>query len=273
MTNIIVEYYFLFCLGVLCYKKILPIINMDYKECSYCSEDKDLKDFRSYTNGKLYPYCLDCEKFVKRKSREGYKKEKECAKCKCFKTLDSFGHYKSNNKKNTCKECEESSKNKLCNNCGEVKKIDNFRLRKHNNTYYSRCIPCERAQTRARRARNRKTSEEIYEDKKKQDSKIIKTIIKETGVSKKMAEKAFSRYEKIIVSEFSHIIDVPDHIEKKTLKHVIDLVNKTKNTISKGQRMEVEKKVSEYIKKNEKNGLTLENIEQFRKKSLQIIQA
>jgi hypothetical protein len=37
--------------------------------------------------------------------------------------------------------------------------------------------------------------------------------------------------------------------------------------------MEVEKKVSEYIKQNEKNGLTLEDIDQFRKKSLQIIQA
>ena len=100
MTNIIVEYYFLFCLGVLCYKKILPIINMDYKECSYCSEDKDLEDFRSYTNGKLYPYCLGCEKFVKKKIREGYKKEKECTKCKSYKSLESFGNYKSNNKKN-----------------------------------------------------------------------------------------------------------------------------------------------------------------------------
>jgi YesN/AraC family two-component response regulator len=189
----------------------------------------------------LYPYCLDCEKFVKRKSRDGYKKEKECTKCKSFKPLESFGNYKSNNKKNICKECEERSNSKKCNNCGEIKKISNFRLRKHNNTYYSRCIPCERAQTRARRA-------------------------KETGVSKKLAEKAFSRYEKIIVSEFSHIIDVPDYIEKKTLKHVIDLVNKTKNTISRKKRMEVEKKVSEYIKKNEKNGLTLEDIEQFRKK-------
>ncbi len=241
---------------------------MDYKECNYCSEDKDLKNFRSYTNGNLYPYCLGCEKFVRRKSREGYKKEKECTKCKSYKSLDSFGHYKSNNRKNTCKECEESSKNKICNNCGEVKKIDNFRLRKHNNTYYSRCIPCEREQTRARRARNRKTSEEIYEDKKKQDSKIIKTIMKETGVSKILAEKAFSRYEQIIVSEFSHIIDVPDHIEKKTLKHVIDLVNKTKNTISKGKRMEVEKKVSEYIKQNEKNGLTLDDIHHYRQKML-----
>ena len=273
MTNIIVEYYFLFCLGVLCYKKILPIINMDYKECSYCSEDKDLKDFRSYTNGKLYPYCLGCEKFVKRKSREGYKKEKECTKCKSYKSLESFGNYKSNNKKNICKECEESSKKKRCNNCGEVKKIDNFRLRKHNNTYYSRCIPCEREQTRARRARNRKTSEEIYEDKKKQDSKIIKTIMKETGVSKTLAEKAFSHYEKIIVSEFSHIIDVPDHIEKKTLKHVISLVKKREKSISRGKRMEVEKKVTDYIKKNEKNGITLSDIQQFRQQCYEITQA
>jgi hypothetical protein len=113
----------------------------------------------------------------------------------------------------------------------------------------------------------------MYEYKKKQDSKIIKTIIKETGVSKKFAEKAFSRYEKIIVSEFSHIIDVPDHIEKKTLKHVIDLVNKTKNTISKGKRMEVEKKVTDYIKKNEKNGITLSDIQQFRQQCYEITQA
>ena len=74
---------------MLCYKKILPIINMDYKECNYCSEDKDLKNFRSYTNGKLYPYCLDCEKFVRRKYKDSSKKEKECTKCKCFKT--SYG--------------------------------------------------------------------------------------------------------------------------------------------------------------------------------------
>ena len=246
---------------------------MDYKECNYCSEDKDLCEFRERTDGTLYAYCLECEKFVKKRDRKDSEEQKKCKKCKKFKNLECFGDYKNRAKKTMCKDCEESMNNKRCNNCGEVKKIDNFRLRKHNNTYYSRCIPCEREQTRARRARNRKTSEEIYEDKKKQDSKIIKTIIKETGVSKKLAEKAFSRYEKIIVSEFSHIIDVPDHIEKKTLKHVIDLVNKTKNTISKEQRMEVEKKVSEYIKKNEKNGLTLEDIEQFRKKSLQIIQA
>ena len=99
---------------MLCYKKIIPIINMDYKECNYCSEDKDFKNFRSYTNGNLYPYCLDCEKFVRRKYKDSSKKEKECTKCKCFKTLDSFGHYKSNNRKNTCKECEESCKNKIC---------------------------------------------------------------------------------------------------------------------------------------------------------------
>ena len=272
MANIIVEYYFLFCLCVLCYKKILPINNMDYKECSYCSEDKDLEDFRSYANGKLYPYCLDCEKFVKKKKRESNKKEKECAKCKSYKPLESFGHYKSNNKKNTCKECEESSNNKKCNNCGEIKKISNFRLRKHNNTYYSRCIPCERAQTRARRARNKKTPEQIDEDKKKQDSKIIKTIMKETGISKQSAKKAFDRYEQIIVSEFSHIIDVPDHIEKKTLKHVISLVKNTKKSISKEKRMEVEKKVTDYIKKNEKNGITLGDIQQFRQQCYKITQ-
>jgi YesN/AraC family two-component response regulator len=238
---------------------------MDYKECSYCSEDKDLKDFRIYTNGKPYSHCLDCEKFVRKKYRDGSKKEKECTKCKCFKALDSFGNYKSNNKKTVCRNCEESAANKKCNNCGEIKKVINFRLRKHNNTYYSRCIPCEREQTRTRRARNRKTSEEIYEDKKKQDSMVIKTIIKETGISKQSAKKAFARYEQIIVSEFSHIIDVPDHIEKKTLKHVISLVKNTKNSITKGTRMEVEKKVTDYIKKNEKNGLTLKDIDQFRK--------
>ena len=50
---------------------------MDYKECSYCSEDKDLDEFRSYTNGSLYPYCLECEKFVKKEKREDSIKKKE----------------------------------------------------------------------------------------------------------------------------------------------------------------------------------------------------
>tara|TARA_A100001037_G_scaffold191910_1_gene171688 strand:- start:9 stop:758 length:750 start_codon:yes stop_codon:yes gene_type:complete len=243
---------------------------MDYKECSYCSEDKDLKHFRSYKDGKPYSHCLDCEKFVRKKYRENIdKNHKECTKCKSFKELDSFGYYKSKNKKNVCKKCEEKDNTKKCNNCGEMKKLINFRLRKHNNTYYSRCIPCERKQTRDRRARNKKTSEEIYEDKKKQDNTIIQTIIKETGVSKTLAEKALSRYETIIVSEFSHIIDVPDYIEKKTLKHVINLVNKTKNTIPKQKRIIIEKKVSEYIKQNKKNGLTLQDIELFRKNCYQ----
>jgi hypothetical protein len=247
---------------------------MDYKECSYCLEDKDLDEFRNYTNGSLYPYCLECEKFVKKEKREDSIKKKECTKCKSCKSLDAFSNYisndKKNNKKKICKNCEDISKTKKCNNCGETKKLDNFRLRKHNNTYYSRCIPCERAQTRARRARNKKTPEEIYEEKKKQDDKIIKTIIKETGVSEKLAEKALSRYEKIIVSEFSHIIDVPDCIEKKTLKHVISLVNKRKKHLSRGKRMEIEKKVSEYIKKNEKSGITLGDIQHYRQQCCKI---
>ena len=247
---------------------------MDYKECSYCSEDKDLDEFRNYTNGSLYPYCLECEKFVKKEKREDSIKKKECTKCKRCKSLDAFSNYisndKKNNKKKICKNCEDISKTKKCNNCGETKKLDNFRLRKHNNTYYSRCIPCERAQTRARRARNKKTPEEIYEEKKKQDDKIIKTIIKETGVSEKLAEKALSRYEKIIVSEFSHIIDVPDCIEKKTLKHVISLVNKRKKHLSREKRMEIEKKVSEYIKKNEKSGITLGDIQHYRQQCCKI---
>lgn len=247
---------------------------MDYKECSYCSEDKDLDEFRNYTNGSLYPYCLECEKFVKKEKREDSIKKKECTKCKRCKSLDAFSNYisndKKNNKKKICKNCEDISKTKKCNNCGETKKLDNFRLRKHNNTYYSRCIPCERAQTRARRARNKKTPEEIYEEKKKQDNKIIKTIMKETGVSEKLAEKALSRYEKIIVSEFSHIIDVPDCIEKKTLKHVISLVNKRKKHLSREKRMEIEKKVSEYIKKNEKSGITLDDIQHYRQQCCKI---
>jgi hypothetical protein len=247
---------------------------MDYKECSYCSEDKDLDEFRNYTNGSLYPYCLECEKFVKKEKREDSIKKKECTKCKRCKSLDAFSNYisndKKNNKKKICKNCEDISKTKKCNNCGETKKLDNFRLRKHNNTYYSRCIPCERAQTRARRARNKKTPEEIYEEKKKQDDKIIKTIIKETGVSEKLAEKALSRYETIIVSEFSHIIDVPDCIEKKTLKHVISLVNKRKKHLSREKRMEIEKKVSEYIKKNEKSGITLGDIQHYRQQCCKI---
>lgn len=247
---------------------------MDYKECSYCLEDKDLDEFRNYTNGSLYPYCLECEKFVKKEKREDSIKKKECTKCKSCKSLDAFSNYisndKKNNKKKICKNCEDISKTKKCNNCGETKKLDNFRLRKHNNTYYSRCIPCERAQTRARRARNKKTPEEIYEEKKKQDDKIIKTIIKETGVSEKLAEKALSRYEKIIVSEFSHIIDVPDCIEKKTLKHVISLVNKRKKHLSREKRMEIEKKVSEYIKKNEKSGITLGDIQHYRQQCCKI---
>lgn len=243
---------------------------MDYKECSYCSEDKDLDEFRKYTNGSLYPYCLECEKFVKKEKREDSTKKKECIKCKCYKSIDAFRKYKSKNKKKICKNCEDISRTKKCNNCGENKKLDKFRLRKHNNTYYSRCIPCERAQTRARRARNKKTPEEIYEDKKNQDNKLIKTIMKETGVSEKLAQKAFSRYERIIVSEFSHIIDVPDYIEKKTLKHVISLVNKRKKHLSREKRMEIEKKVSEYIKKNEKNGITLDDIQHYRQQCYKI---
>ena len=167
-----------------------------------------------------------------------------------------------------CKDCEETLNNKRCNNCGEVKKIENFRLRKHNNTYYSRCIPCERAQTRARRARNKKTPKEINDDKKKQDEKIIKTIMDETEFDKKMAKKVFSHYERIIVSEFSHIIDVPDCIEKKTLQHVIEMAKKKKSSITKEKRVEVEKKVSLYIKKNKEKGLTLDDIHHYRQKML-----
>ena len=241
---------------------------MDYKECSYCSEDKDLDEFRSYTNGSLYPYCLECEKFVKRRDREDSEEQKKCKKCKKNKNLECFGDYKNRAKKTMCKDCEESMKNKRCNNCGEVKKIENFRLRKHNNTYYSRCIPCERAQTRARRARNRRTPKEINDDKKKQDEKIIKTIMDETGFDKKMAKKVFSHYERIIVSEFSHIIDVPDCIEKKTLQHVIEMAKKKKSHITKERRVEVEKKVSLYIKKNKEKGLTLDDIHHYRQKML-----
>ena len=140
---------------------------MDYKECNYCSEDKDLCEFRERTDGTLYAYCLECEKFVKKRDRKDSEEQKKCKKCKKFKNLECFGDYKNRAKKTMCKDCEDSMNNKRCNNCGEVKKIENFRLRKHNNTYYSRCIPCERAQTRARRARNRKTPEEINKEKKK----------------------------------------------------------------------------------------------------------
>ena len=115
---------------------------MDYKECNYCSEDKDLCEFRQRTDGTLYAYCLECEKFVKRRDREDSEEQKKCKKCKKFKNSECFGDYKNRSKKTVCKDCEESLNNKRCNNCGEVKKIENFRLRKHNNTYYSRCIPC-----------------------------------------------------------------------------------------------------------------------------------
>ena len=89
---------------------------MDYKECSYCLEDKDLDEFRSYTNGSLYPYCLECEKFVKKEKREDSIKKRECTKCKRYKSLDAFSKYKSNNKKKICKNCEDDSKTKKCNN-------------------------------------------------------------------------------------------------------------------------------------------------------------
>ena len=204
----------------------------------------------------------------KEEDREDSEEQKKCKKCKKFKNSECFGDYKNRSKKTVCKDCEESLNNKRCNNCGEVKKIENFRLRKHNNTYYSRCIPCERAQTRARRARNKKTPKEINDDKKKQDEKIIKTIMDETEFDKKMAKKVFSHYERIIVSEFSHIIDVPDCIEKKTLQHVIEMAKKKKSHITKERRVEVEKKVSLYIKKNKEKGLTLDDIHHYRQKML-----
>jgi len=241
---------------------------MDYKECNYCSEDKDLCEFRERTDGTLYAYCLDCEKFVKRRDRKDSIEQKKCKKCKKFKDVECFGDYKNRAKKIVCKDCEESMNNKRCNNCGEVKKIDNFRLRKHNNTYYSRCIPCEREQTRARRARNRKTPEEINKEKKKQDETILNQIMDGTGLEKKSAKKVFSHYERIMVSEFSHIIDVPDCIEKKTLQHVIEMAKKKKSPITKEQRVEVEKKVSIFIKKNKEKGLTLDDTHHYRQKML-----
>ena len=42
---------------------------MDYKECNYCSEDKDLDEFKR-TDGTLYAYCLECEKFVSKQKRK-----------------------------------------------------------------------------------------------------------------------------------------------------------------------------------------------------------
>ena len=49
---------------------------MDYKECNYCSEDKDLCEFRERTDGTLYAYCLECEKFVKKRDRKDSEEQK-----------------------------------------------------------------------------------------------------------------------------------------------------------------------------------------------------
>ena len=110
------------------------------------------------------------------------------------------------------------------------------------------------------------------EKKKKNDELLIKKIINETGISKPLARKALSRYDNIIVSEFSHIIDVPDYIEERTLNHVIELVKQTqKKKISKGKRMKIEKKVTEYINNNKKKGLTIDEITHFREQCIETI--
>jgi hypothetical protein len=222
---------------------------MEYKECSICLDDKDLKHFRKRTNGILYSVCRVCEN--KQKQNKRFKNK-----------IDDVKH-----NDNVLKTTDIETKK--CNNCGKILPIKSFRLRKHNNTRYSRCSPCEKAQTRARRERNKKTPEEILKKKMKNDSLIMQRIINETGIDKSLAQKALKRYEEIIISEFSHVIDIPDYIEEKTLKHIIKLVDKIKNNnIPKKKRIETEKKVSLFIKNNKKNGLTQKQIINYRKKCL-----
>ena len=60
---------------------------MDYKECNYCSEDKDLCEFRQRTDGTLYAYCLECEKFVKRRDREDSEEQKNVKNVKNLRIL------------------------------------------------------------------------------------------------------------------------------------------------------------------------------------------
>lgn len=262
------------------YKKIFTINNMDYKECTFCLDDKDLDEFRERSDGTLYSICRDCEK-NKKKFERNCKKVTEndiqlflCKNCGIKREIDNFRKRSNGLYRTKCKICEKKDKKntKMCNNCGKTLPFQSFRLRKHNNTYYSRCRTCEREQTRARRERNKKTPEEILEKKKKNDELLIKKIINETGISRPLAKKALSRYDNIIVSEFSHIIDVPNYIEERTLNHVIQLVKETqKKKISKGKRMKIEKKVSEYINNNKKKGLTIEEITQFREKCIETI--
>ncbi len=255
-------------------------INMDYKECSNCLDDKDLDEFRKRSDGTLYSLCRDCEKTKKRLERNCKKIDEPntqlflCKNCGVEREIDNFRKRTNGLYRKKCKICEKKDKTdtKMCNNCGKTLPLTCFRLRKHNNTYYSRCKPCEKEQTRARRERNKKSPEEILEKKENNDELLIRRIMKETGISKSLAKKALSRYESIIVSEFSHIIDVPDYIEEKTIEHVIQLVNDTKKKkIPKKKRIKVEKKVTEYINNNKKKGLTIDEITEFRKKCIETI--
>ena len=262
------------------YKKIFTIINMDYKECSFCLDDKDLDEFRIRADGTLYSLCRDCEKSKKKMERDCKKVNGTdsqlflCKNCGIKRKNDNFRKRGNGLYRTKCKICEKKDEKntKMCNNCGKILPLQSFRLRKHNNTYYSRCKPCEKEQTRARRERNKKSPEEILKKKKKNDEILLKKIMNETGISRPLAKKALSHYDSIIVSEFSHIIDVPDYIEEKTLKHVIELVKQTqKKKISIDSRRKIEKKVSEYINSNKKKGLTIEEITQFRQKCLETI--